>query len=271
MIAFNEKTVVLKKKDSSLVSVAIDQLSKADREFLSSKEAADSLQGSNSTMQTWTMVGGLQVRGDVVDYGRRDITLQRRRGRIYVNDRRFDTLPGVYQAMIPRIVSHFENREIDGLRGLERWLTPQRGAPRTYTCEGVLLELENGDMYAVPFFFFSVKDQEVLRSGWEQWLAAEKDQEQRDHHAFLLQAQAEANQRDREQFRHVMQLQLELQAYQAGLFNLWEVGMFPMTGNVGPPLTVVVPGRNSDEAAAAAMQRNPGYTIAGIAQVSRLN
>ena len=42
-----------------------------------------------------------------------------------------------------------------------------RGEPRTYTCEGVVLELENGDEYGVPFFFFSEDDLKTLSPGWQ--------------------------------------------------------------------------------------------------------
>jgi len=37
---------------------------------------------------------------------------------------------------------------------------------------GCTVELENGDQYGVPFLFFSDADLEVLRPGWERWLAA---------------------------------------------------------------------------------------------------
>jgi len=66
-----------------------------------------------------------------------------------------------------------------------------------------------------------------------------------------------------------MQLQLELQGYDAGLFDLWEVRLIPASVP-GIPQIVVVPGRNSREASVEAQRRYPGYMAAGpIAKVRR--
>ena len=123
-------------------------------------------------MQTWTMASGLKVVGRVVDYARKDVTIQQRRGKTYVNDRLFDNLPQVYQRMLPKLVAHFEKTQIDDKRGLDSWVMKLRGEPRTFTCEGVMLELENRDEYGVPFFFFSEADLKVLQPGWQRWVAA---------------------------------------------------------------------------------------------------
>ena len=175
LIGFNDATVVLKKENRQLVAVPIDKLSKEDQAYLESKEAVEQARQSADAMQTWTMASGLKVVGRVVDYARRDVTIQRRYGKIYVNDRLFDNLPEVYQKMLPKIVSHFEKTQIDDKRAFDSWAAKLRGEPRTFTCEGVLLELENGDEYGVPFFFFSKDDLKVLQPGWQRWLAADKD------------------------------------------------------------------------------------------------
>jgi hypothetical protein len=269
LIGFNDTTVVLKKKNHRLVSAQIKLLSDADQKYLASEEAAAEANKLSDSQQTWTMKSGLKVIGKVVNYARRDITLQRIRGKIYVNDKLFDNLDGVYQQMVPKIVSHFEMTEIDGKKGLDAWIMKLKGAPKSFTCEGVMLQLESGDLYGVPFFFFSDSDLKILEPGWQRWLAAEKSQEDREKERFALEKQAQAYQANQQASQQMMQLQLQLQAYQAGLFDLWEVALFPAPGTNLPPQLVVVPGRDSDQATAAAIRQYPGYIVDSIAKVTR--
>ena len=188
LIGFDEASVVLKKDDHQLVAFPIDKLSPEDRAYLKSKDAADHARRSADAMQTWTMVSGLKVIGRVVDYARKGVTIQQRRGKTYVNDRLFDNLPQVYQRMLPQLVAHFEKTQIDDKRGLDSWVMKLRGEPRTFTCEGVMLELENRDEYGVPFFFFSEADLKVLQPGWQRWVAAENDRTKQEQESFLLQS-----------------------------------------------------------------------------------
>ena len=170
LVGFDRDTVVLQRKNKELGSIAIDQLSKEDQEYLKSKEAQEIHSDNLETNQTWTLASGTQVLGKVVDYDRRDVTVQRRRGRIYVDDTLYDNLPQIYQQMLLRVIAHEENIEMPGRAALDLWVRGLRGQPRTYHLEGVVLELPNGNEYAVPFFLFAEKDQELLRSGWDAWI-----------------------------------------------------------------------------------------------------
>jgi hypothetical protein len=269
LIAFNDAMVVLKKENCQLVAVPVEKLSKNDREYLASKETAEQARRSADAMQTWTMASGLKVVGRVTDYARRDVTIQRRSGRTYVNDRRFDNLPEVYQKMLPKLVAHFEKAPIDDKRALDAWAAKLRGESRTFTCEGVLLELENGDMYGVPFFFFSKDDLAVLQPGWQRWLASDKDRAKQEQESLLLEAQAQAYQQDRMANQQIAVMQLQMQGYQAGMFDVWEVCLYPGRGVASPPLLVVVPGRDSRSAAAEAVRRNPGFVAGRVSRVKR--
>lgn len=269
LLGFNDATVVLKKKNRQLVAVPIAKLSTADQDYLKTKEADEHSRKAADAMQTWTMASGMKVIGRVMDYGRRDVTIQRRHGAIYVNDRLFDNLPKVCQRMLPKIVSHFEKVPIDGRQGLEAWVKELRGEPRTYTCEGVLMQLENGDEYGVPFFFFSKEDLAVLKPGWARWSAADKDRAKQEHEAFLLQKQAQAYQQDRAHNQQIEMMQLQMQGYQAGLYDLWEVRLYPGRGVAKPPQVVVVPARNSRAAATEALRRNPGFVVGSVGKVDR--
>jgi hypothetical protein len=270
-IAANATTVVLKKRNHELLAMPIDKLSTQDQEYLKSQAAAQDARGSADQAQTWTMHSGLKVRGTVVGYARKDITLQRRRGNIYVSAQRLENLPEIYRRMVPKMVAHFENTPIDDEAGLEAWIVKLQGQPRTYRIEGVLLELDGGDEYGVPFFFFSDDDLKILKPGWDRWLAAvqQREEKKQGHEAFLLQAQARAYQQDRSAKQLIAMLHLDMEAYQAGQFDLWEVLLYPGPGVSGPSLSAVVPARDSRGAAKEARKRYPGYELGPISKVSR--
>jgi hypothetical protein len=265
LVAFTDKQVVLKRDDGKLITFSRDMLSAADRKYLNSKEADKILQEKTSKPQTWTMKSGLKVVGRPVSYGRKEIVIQRRRGKIYVNDRLLDNLPDIYQRMLPRIVAHFENVPLTDKADLVAWVTKQGGRPHKYTVDGVILELENGDEYAVPFLFFSDEDLKVLQPGWERWLAAEKNVEYQQREDFLLRAQAQAYQQDRQINAQIAAMQLMLSAVDAGVTNLWEVYLYPRPGVAALPQYVIVPARDSRQAILSALAKNPNY-IAGPAR-----
>ena len=113
------------------------------------------------------------------------------------------------------------------------------------------------------------KDLRILQPGWDAWVKSREDDEMRKQYALSLQAEAIANRRDREEQRQVQMLQLQLAGYQAGLFALWEVALFPPQGVAGFPVTVVVPARNSAQAMTAAKMRYPNYRVGPAAKVNR--
>jgi hypothetical protein len=271
LVDFNDQTVVLQRADHELVAVAIENLSNQDRDYLKSTEASDLARKSSEEMQTWTLEDGKTLVGRVVDYATVDVTLQRRRGRIYINDRVLDNLPEFYQQLIPSIVAHFESLQRADRRALEAWLVRQRGQPRSFRVEGIILEAENGDEYAVPFFLISEDDQKLLKAGWNAWLAVHgrNDHDAQQEHSFLLQSLAAARHRDKLVQREIAMMQFKLQAVQAGVTSLWEVTLYPAAGQGGPPQWVVVPGRDSRQATNAALQQNPGYVAGPVRRVAR--
>lgn len=268
LIAASHTTVVLQNKDKELSAVEIQQLSEADQEYIANWQEAQETADPRAP-SVWTMQRGLQVKGWAIAYARREVTLQRHRGKLYVNDRRFDNLPTIYQRMIPRMVGHFEHEEIETTDDLMAWARKQKAAPRTFTVDGVMLELENGDRYLVPFFFFSAKDMQVLEPGWQRWLAQEEEAAAREQENFLLRAQAEAYHRNQQTHQQMTQLNLQLLAVDAGLVDLWKVALVPRQGTGLMPATVIVPARNSRDAAHAAQAAHPQYTIGPIARVNR--
>ena len=130
------------------------------------------------------------------------------------------------------------------------------------------MEFANGDLYGVPFFMFTAKDEALLEPGWKTWLEAEDDHECWADCELELQARAKANRDETLTDRQIQKLQLQLQAYDAGLFDLWEVEILPANGN-GTWRRVVVPARDSAAASAAALAQNPGYAARSVAKVQR--
>jgi hypothetical protein len=268
LIAFNNRMVVLQREDHQLGQVPIEKLSKADQEYLKSKEASEAVKQVGG-MQTWTLRNGLKMIGRVVGYARKEMVVQRRRGNIYVNDRMFDNLPEVYQRMIPKIVAKTENLQRDDKQALEDWLVTQKGQPKMFTVDGAIVELESGDEYVVPFSFFSQGDLQFLQPGWEQWLAAHNKQqyEQQDEQAFLVQSLMAARQADEKIQQQIAQMQIN-QAVMLGTTQLWEVSLYPGRGVAGRPQWVVMPGINSREAQNAALAQYPGYVVGPVRKVA---
>lgn len=271
LVGFDDENVVLQRENKELGSCPIKDLCEEDQAYLKSKEAEQIRANSIDQIQTWTMASGLKVRGKIVDYADKEITLQRRRGKTYVNDQVFGNLPGVYQQMLPKIVSHLENIELADGPALETWVRELRGFSKTYRLQGVVLELENGDEYGVPFFLLSEQDQQVLKPGWEAWLKAHEPDstEDVDDHSFRLQQLAAAYHRDQQINQQIAIMNLNMQAIQAGIASAWEVTLYPAAGYNYPPRWVVVLARNSLQATQIALQQNPGYVDGPVRRVSR--
>ena len=165
LVGFNDHMVVLQRENKELGAIPIAKLSPEDREYLQSKEAMETHDQNLGKMQTWTTVNGLKVVGRIVDYAQREVTIQRRRGRIFVNDQQYDNLPPIYQKILLAVVEHFENFQVANRADLVRWAMGLSGQPKKYNLEGVIIELENGDEYGVPFFLFAEDDRNLLEGG----------------------------------------------------------------------------------------------------------
>lgn len=278
LLAADDNEVVIKldkpEKGRELLAVSITDLSEKDREYLESKEAESELK-QDGEKHSWELKNGLTVFGRAVGFVQKDLSLQRRRGKLYVNDRPIDNLPEVYQKMIPFIVGHFENRTFDTKRQFDDWVVSQRTKVNSYRCEALIIEFPNGDEYAVPLFFFAPSVTSSLRPAYEQWQAslkaersAEERAEMQRQHDLYLQSRATAFQQQQQEMAEIARLQLLMNSVSAGVTSLWEVVMYPGPGVVGFPISVVVPGRDTDQASILAMQNNPGYVVGPIRRFS---
>jgi hypothetical protein len=271
LISFDDEFVVLRRADKELAALEIANLSDADRDYLKSQEAKDSKANAFAAPQEWSLTSGQTLKGKVVDFADRDVTIDRRRGRIFVNDRLINNLPDFYRNLIPQIVSHEKKLSLADGRALRRWLIDQGDEPQVFHVQGVVIEDDKGDEFAVPFFLFSEADLKLLQPSWDEWLAAhgKRDYESEDDQGFFLRSLAAARQQDAELQREIALMQLTMQTVQAGVTSLWEVTLYPKPGNGAPPLWVVVTGRDSNQATIAALEKNPGYFAGPVRRVSR--
>lgn len=268
LVVFNGEIAVVRKSDGQLLAFPVEELSDQDRKFLESEEAAQVYQ--NEALQTWTFRNGRKVNAYLVSHVDKEIVIQRRRNRLYVNDRPFENLPEVYQKILPAVIGHFEDIELEDRNALERWLIRNAGArPRKYRAEGVILAFENGDEFAFPYFLFAEGDRKFLEAGREEYHHPETSEYERMNHALYMQAMAREFQRDREFNQQVQLIQTQLLGVASGVTDLWEVALVPPGGTIFQARTVIVPARNSMQAAQMAAQQWPGMVIGPANRVNR--
>lgn len=278
MVAADPKEIVIKLdqpvKGRELLAIEIAQLSDEDQKFVFEDESAGQLK-SASEKHSWSLKNGLTIFGKVVGFDRREVTLQRRRGKLYVNDRPFENLPEIYRRMVPKIVEHFEQKSFANDSQFQDWVIAQRADAKTFTCEGVLMEFPNGDEYGIPFFFFQEMELRILQPQWDEWLAAHQaneadDPEEKRQHSLYLQSQATAYQQAQQkeayqqEMMQIARMQLQMQAVAAGVTSLWEVYLYPPAGVAAYPISVIVSARNSFDAGSIAGANNPGYIVGPI-------
>lgn len=268
-IAFSDSLVVLKRPDGKLVAVELNQLSDADLEFVKSKETQDSASRSADEMQTWTAQDGLKFRGRVTAYGRKEVVVQRLRGKVMIGEEPFTKLDPLHQKVTLKVLSKLENKQLDDAAALETWVKKNLGGqPKQYLLEGVMLELENGDEIGVPFFMFSPDDLKVLEPGWELWVEQNDSEQLREQESFLMRSAAMAYQQDRAAQRQIELMKLDLLAAASGVIAIWEVGLIPGPNVRGRPMSVMVPAQNSQIATRQALARYPGYGLVGVRRAS---
>jgi hypothetical protein len=189
--------------------------------------------------------------------------IERKLGSLFVNGKPFADLTKLQQAVIPRLVAHFEKKPIKDPGGIISLIAARKGEPLTYTVEGVLLELENRELFAVPFFLFSEKDLAVLEPGWDEWLAAQEDERRQQEESTMLRSLANEYQRNREIEHRIQMLRLASE-----WFDLWEVALLAPNGDMS---SVVVPARDSRQAQIAAKMECPACQIDATRRVPRRN
>lgn len=279
LVAFNSDIAIIKTEEDWL-SMPVGELSQESREYLESEEGR--AVHSNADWQKWTLKGGLQFVGRLVSHDSRDITLQRRRGKLYLDDRPVENLPAVYQKMLPTVIGQWEGQELKDSPAAEDWLYKRYGyRPKTYHCDGVRMTLETGDEYVFPYVLFADTDRKFLEKGGEEYRAATAEQQQNqalytqvraDEYQKAKQAEALADAQRNQQLQEelqIKQVQLGLLGTAAGVTDIWQVAMIPPDGSFYSQQLVVVPARDSRQASQLASAKFPGYRVGAVQKLNR--
>ena len=264
-VASGDTMVILQRenKDKDLVAIDVDQLSKEDQKYLEERasEASD-----NPEMRTYTTISGYKVRAAVIRFMRQTVQIYRHRGKVYVNGFQYSKMPGVYRKIVPQVVNHFEDTKLTEDTFTD-WVKDLKGKKKSYDCEGVLAELENGDHYAFPFFLLSKEDREALNPGYDEWASVKDDEKSKEEYSMRMRAQAMEHKKKEAERQQFAKLHLMLSGVQAGLTDVWEVTLIPANTR-GMARKVIVPGRDSRQAAALAISKFPGYRAGPARQVA---
>ena len=283
LVDFDDATVVMRRvPDGELLAVPMDRLSKADQGYLKTVVNSQSRKAGEKGNHVWTLRDGRRVTGRVLRYGRGTMTMVRSRGKVLVTATPDD--PGIEPQvvrkpvreitdwnlyMILKVVSEYEEGVTVNTRAeLEAWFAKLKGQTRSYKLEGVILELEGGEQFAVPFFLFSEKDLTYLEPGWKEWSGIDEAyakeeqvrQAEQQKQSLYLRAREREFQRD--------QNQQMLVNYMVFGVTQWEVQLIPNPGVAAGPTSVIVSGRNSNEARQQAMMRYPNFTVGFIRNLS---
>lgn len=272
LIDFDKEIVVLKKPSGRLIALPIAKLSKADQDFLQSQNAADTCKSHCAGNRTWVLRDGTKLAGRIVNYAPKKVTIQRQLGKILVNDKPYRELPEDAQRVVHKIVERGELVPIPDHQAFEKWVTRLRGESRHFDLEGVVLQSENGEMFAVPFFLFAADCEKFLRPGYDDWSgvqtkaerASEEDLSRQRQAELFLRARAADYQRDQ-----ALAGLVELTAVESGLVDEWQILLTPKPGVPGPPITVIVAARNSNIAIQAAAAQNPNYVVGAARALTR--
>lgn len=271
--AANDDTVVVRRRNGTLVGVELKDLSTADQQFVKERrtaiESVEPQPDAIDQFQTWKSRNGFEVKGRIVAFGQRDIEYRRMLGLAMVNGTAFSRLAPFSQLTALQIVAEFDDPSVKTEADLSRWVTKLGNESRKFSVEGVLLKLEDGTELAVPFFMFSEADLYALRPGYEQWKDTKASEESRAREDFLLQLQAEEHNRGRMESRQIEMMKLNLLAAATGVTTIWEVFLVPPPGVFARPLSVVVPARDSQQAEQMALAQHPGFRINATRSLSR--
>lgn len=240
-----------------------------------SGESTSADQRSETNLGNWLLIDGQRVKGDFLGFDLKPLTIKRAQAEVYVGGVLFSQLDPVYRHILPMTIAHLEKAKIDDVRDIEEWLKKSGPGPWTYEIEAVMIETPSRGSVAIPTFLLdkSVVDSiAVPLRRWREALASEVSEEDRnnyfDRERFMTRASMAARAADSSVEQQARYMRLELLAAASGATDLWNVSLIPKNG-YGYPYQVLVPGQNSDQARAAAVQRYPTYTVAGIAKHSR--
>jgi hypothetical protein len=272
LIAASEDTVVVRRKKGDLQAYQIEQLSEDDKAFVKSYLADSSGETDPKEMHTWTGREGFRFRGRVVGYGTRTIVVAHDRGTTTIDKKTMDKLDEIYQLMLPKVIAEYDDESVKTKEDMQKWGRRLRGKDKSFTLDGVRMELANGETIAVPLFLFSPDERKLLEQGWETWKSQETEDTAKRREEFLTVAAAAEYQRamraEQQAQTQIQLMQLELLKANSGLTQIWEVQMLPRPGVPARATSVVISAQNSLTARMIAEQQYPAFASAAVRQLN---
>jgi len=272
LIAASEDTVVVRRKKGDLQAYQIAQLSDDDKTFVRSHLEDTGKKTDPEEMQTWTGRAGFRFRGRVVGYGRGTIVVGHERGTTTVDKKTIDKLDEIYQLMLPKVIAEYDDETVKTKEDLQKWGRRLRGKDKSFTMDGVRMELDNGETISVPLFLFSPDERKLLEQGWQTWMSKDAEDTARRREEFLTVAAAAEYQRalraEQQAQMQIQMMQLELLKANSGLTQIWEVQMLPRPGVAARPTSVVISAQNSLTARMIAEQQYPAFASAAVRQLN---
>ncbi|MEO8268814.1 MAG: SHD1 domain-containing protein [Aureliella sp.] len=222
----------------------------------------------------WRLRNGEELEGKLTGFGSQVFHLKRQGGVIRVNDVSIKDLPSAYQLILPPLVSKIDRMPIADLKELEKHLAAGGGGPFAYEVNGIQLDLQQGGVFTVPLEFLEPAEAALVAPGFARWLAARvesvsvQDRYETDaRERLMLDSYSRLRGLENVDDRALKMVELGLLSVNAGVTELWEVGLLPNTP-YGFPRSLIVPGRTSLAAQEIAMQRFPGWQVGYARKVS---
>ena len=272
LIAASTDTALVRGKRGELEAYVVAELSEADQAFI--KEYIESKKNDTAPrkMQTWTGRDGLTFRGRVTGFGSKVVEISYVSGAIRVNNKPIHEIDDIYQMMIPKIVAEFDDKSVESEKDLRFWGRRLRGKSKSFTVDGVMMQLENREDIAVPLFLFADDQRSLLEEGWDTWKAEATKVDERNRESFLAEASAaeyhRALETEAKTNQQIQLMQLGMMAVNSGITNVWQVQLLPRSGVRARPMVVVVPAMNSAQASERAVQKYPGFVPGAIRQMN---
>lgn len=278
LIAASEKMAVVRNLRGRLEAYQVAELSKADQEYVTKYMESQTDDQASWNMHTWTGKDGVKFKGRVTGFGSKDLSVSYVRGDIHVNKKTLRDLDPIYQMMLPKVVSEFDDTSVKSVSELRNWGRKLRGKDKTFTVDGVMVQLERGEQVAVPLFLFCDEERTFLEQGWDTWNAKAAKDEEKQQEDFLAQTSAAEYQKSRvaeaqkdQQNQQIQMMQLGMMAVNSGMTNAWQVQLLPRPGVRARATVVVVPATNSREASAKAVAKYPGFVPGAVRQMNSRN
>lgn len=272
VVATDDVSVVIERPDGELLVLERAQLAPADQKYLAAYDQPRAGEDDAARFDVWTLYDGTSLRGESIGFGSGTWRVNRERGDILLGGRKLQDLPRAYTSLLMYVVAQADGEQLDDRDDLQRHLADQGGGPLGYDVEGLQVLLPSGDQLTIPLGALERNTAAQLAPGLARWNAAQGDEVQtadRDEVTRRERLMIEAYRRRRgsQQERQLRAMHLQLQGAEAGVTEIWEVMLEPPTA-YGYPLTVVVPGQSSAVAGQLALQRYPGWRVAGIRKLN---